>query len=547
MAKEAPRLRTIALPLAARTIPALLARRARDHGEQTCLLFEGSRYSYGEVETLTNRVANGLRAAGVRRGAHVAVLLENCPEALWTYLALGKLGAVGVPINTAAKGALLAANFTQSACETLVVQQSLVDRFDAVQAQCGGIRRLVFVDLPQDAAQAEGACRALPATGWDALASAPADPPGADVRCSDPFLLMYTSGTTGPSKGSLSPHGYAVTYGLQRAEAFGYEASDVLYTGLPLFHGNALIGTCFSAFVAGSAIALTRRFSVSRFWAEVRETGATQANLLGVMGNYLWNQPPGPDDRNHPLRQCTMVPMPPFAAGFEERFGVRLTSVYALSDYGMGTLLGPEHPADKKRSAGLPAPNVEVVILDDEDLPVAAGTPGEICLRARDPWTTSQGYWKMPEATVAARRNLWFHTGDRGYLDGDGYLFFVDRKKDAIRRRGENISSWEIEQVLQAHPDVAEVAAFPVRAESEDEVMVTIVRRPDNALDEAAVVAYCQQHMAYYMVPRYVEFAPALPRTLTEKVEKYKLRAAAEAHMHDVWDRERAGIQVTRG
>jgi crotonobetaine/carnitine-CoA ligase len=547
MMKEAPRLRTIPLPLAERTIPALLARRAREDGERTCLVFEGGRTSYREVETLTNRVANGLRAAGIQRGAHVAVLLENCPEALWIYLALGKLGAVGVPINTAAKGALLAAIFAQSECVALVVQQALVERFDAVQGQCGGIRRLVFVDLSDDLAQAEGERRGVPAIGWDALGGAPADPPDAGVHCSDPFLLMYTSGTTGPSKGSLSPHGYAVTYGLQRAEAFGYEASDVLYTGLPLFHGNALIGTCFSAFVAGAAIALTCRFSVSRFWPEVRESGATQANLLGVMGNFLWNQPPGPEDRNHRLRQCTMVPMPPFAAGFEERFGVRITSVYALSDYGMGTLLGPEHPAGKKRSAGLPAPNVEVAILDDDDLPVAAGTPGEICLRARDPWTTSQGYWKMPDATVAARRNLWFHTGDRGLLDEDGYLFFVDRKKDAIRRRGENISSWEIEQVLQAHPDVAEVAAFPVRAESEDEVMVTIVRRHDAALDEAAVVAYCQQHMAYFMVPRFVEFAAALPRTLTEKVEKYKLRAAAEAHPHDVWDRERAGIRVTRG
>jgi crotonobetaine/carnitine-CoA ligase len=291
---------------------------------------------------------------------------------------------------------------------------------------------------------------------------------------------------------------------------------------------------------------LTRRFSVSRFWPEVREMGATQANLLGVMGNFLWNQPPGPQDREHTLRQCTMVPMPPFAGDFEQRFGVRMTSVYALSDYGMGSLLGPEHPADKKRSAGLPAPGVEVAILDDDDMPLPAGQPGEIALRAREPWTTSQGYWKMPEATIAARRNLWFHTGDRGYLDADGYLFFVDRKKDAIRRRGENISSWEIEQILQAHPAVAEVAAFPVRAESEDEVMVSIVLRPDAALDAPGLLAYCQANMAYYMVPRYVDFVPALPRTLTEKVEKYKLRANAEQRLSEIWDREKAGIAVRR-
>jgi crotonobetaine/carnitine-CoA ligase len=272
--------------------------------------------------------------------------------------------------------------------------------------------------------------------------------------------------------------------------------------------------------VAGATIALTRRFSV--------------------------DQPPTPDDRNHKLRQCTMVPMPPFAGEFEQRFGMRMTSVYALSDYGIGTLLGPDHPPDKKRSAGLPARDVEVAILDDDDLPLPAGQAGEIALRAREPWTASQGYWNMPEATVAARRNLWFHTGDRGYLDGDGYLFFVDRKKDAIRRRGENISSWEIEQILQAHPAIAEVAAYPVRAESEDDVMVSVVLRPGIALDAAGLIAYCQEHMAYYMVPRYVEFLAALPRTLTEKVEKYKLRADAEQRLSQVWDRERAGIVVRR-
>jgi carnitine-CoA ligase len=545
-AREAPRIRTIALPLVERTIPALLARRAREAAGRTCLIFEGRRYSYGEVEALTNRVANGLRAAGIERGAHVAVLLENAPEALWVYLALGKLGAVGVPINTAAKESLLARNLNHSESVALVVQASLLERFASVQEECATVRRLVLVDMEGDAARDLARACGLPVCGWDSIVAASDQAPDVDVRCSDPFLLMYTSGTTGPSKASISPHAYAVTYGLQRAETFGYLESDVLFTGLPLFHGNALIGTCFSALVAGAAIALTRRFSVSRFWAEVRETGATQVNLLGVMGNFLWNQPPAADDRNHQLRQCTMVPMPPFASEFEQRFGMRMTSVYALSDYGMGTLLGPDHPPDKKRSAGLPAPGVEVAVLDDDDLPLPAGQAGEIALRAREPWTTSQGYWNMPEATVAARRNLWFHTGDRGYLDKDGYLFFVDRKKDAIRRRGENISSWEIEQILQAHPAIAEVAAYPVRAQSEDEVMVSVVLRPGIALDAAGLVAYCQQHMAYYMVPRYVDFVAALPRTLTEKVEKYRLRADAEERLSQVWDREKAGIVVRR-
>ena len=543
---EAPRLRAIALPLAERTVPALLARRAREAGERTLLRFEDQRTTYAQAERLTNVVANGLSAAGIGRGEHVAVLLDNAPEALWTYLALGKLGAVAVPVSTAARGTLLATQLAQAACVALVTESALLPRLLELR---GGVALRCIVLTDRGQVQAEALCGAgARAFGWDTVCAASDAPPQASVRCSDPLALMYTSGTTGPSKGSISPHGYAVTYGLQRAEAFGYQASDVLYTGLPLFHGNALIGTCFSAIVAGACIALTRRFSVSRFWPEVRQHGATQANLLGVMAHFLWNQPAGPQDREHRLRQCTVVPMPAFAAAFEERFGVRLTSVYALSDYGMGTLLGPDHPAEKKRSAGLPAPGVEVAIVDDEDLPLPAGQPGEIVLRAREPWTTGQGYWLMAEATVAAWRNLWFHTGDRGYLDADGYLHFVDRKKDAIRRRGENISSWEIEQIIQRHPDVAEVAAYPVPAESEDEVMVSVVRQSGAALDEAGLIEHCQRHMAYFMVPRYVEWLDELPRTMTQKVEKFRLRDRAVAALANglVWDREKAGVVLQR-
>jgi crotonobetaine/carnitine-CoA ligase len=333
---------------------------------------------------------------------------------------------------------------------------------------------------------------------------------------------------------------------LQRACAFGYKRDDVLYTCLPLFHGNALVGTCFSALAVGAAIALSRRFSVSRFWDEVSSMGATQFNLLGVMANFLWAQPPSPQDRSHRVRQCTMVPLPTFAHEFEERFGLQLTSIYALSDYGLGTLLPPGHPPEKRGSAGQPAPGVDLAILDDEDMAVPQGVVGEIALRAREPWTTGQEYWKMPEATVNSRRNLWFHTGDRGYLDPDGYLYFVDRKKDAIRRRGENISSWEIENIIQAHPAVLEAAAYPVRAESEDEVMVSIVCREGQPLEPADLIAYCREHMSYFMVPRYVEYLDKLPRTLTQKVEKYKLREQAELRLDSVWDREAAGIRVTR-
>jgi crotonobetaine/carnitine-CoA ligase len=535
------------IALRERTVGARLARLARERADQPFLLFEGERHTYAEVERLTNRLANGLLAAGLGRGEHVALIVGNRPELLWAYFALGKIGAVSVPMNVAAKGELLAGYLVQSGSGTLVIEAALLERFEAVRERVPGIRRLVVMDADAADAARLGARLGLEVLPWAAASSDRDEPPPVEVAFRDPFLIMFTSGTTGPSKGSISPHAYAVTYGLQRAQCFGYRASDVLYTCLPLFHGNALIGTCFSALAAGATVALSRRFSASAFWQELRDCGATQVNLLGAMANFLWSRPEEPGDRAHRVRQCTMVPLPDFAAGFEARFGLKLTSVYALSDYGMGTMLGPDHPPEKWRSAGVPAPGVDVAILDDDDVAVPEGEVGEIALRARTPWTVGQGYWRMPEATVEAWRNLWFHTGDRGYLDADGYLYFVDRKKDAIRRRGENISSWEVERVVQRHPAVLDVAAFPVRAGlPEDEVMVSVVLRPGAALSPEALIAHCNQDMAYFMVPRFVEFVAALPRTMTEKVEKYRLRADAEARLDALWDRERAGIRVSR-
>jgi crotonobetaine/carnitine-CoA ligase len=541
-------LRDIDIPLRERTVNGVLAQRAREAGERTYLMFDGQRFTYAEVDQLTNRLANGMRAAGVARGEHVALLFENRPEMLWASFALAKLGAVAVPLNTAAKGELLQSYLAVSECVTLVTEAALVERFATASANCPLITRMIVADLDAQQIEQSAARFGRQTLGWNTLLDASDEAPDmpTPVKVSDTFLLMFTSGTTGPSKANVSPHGRSINFGLRRVQAFGYQPEDVLYTCLPLFHGNALVSTCMAALVAGCSVALSRRFSVSKFWDEVREVGATQFNLLGVMANFLYNQPPSPRDREHTVRQCTMVPMPAFNEAFEERFGLRLTSVYSLSDFSLTTVLGPDRPAGKSRSAGVPVPGVTVAILDEDDMRLPTGQIGEIAMRTDEPWTTSQGYWGKPEATVEAWRNLWFHTGDRGYLDADGYLYFVDRKKDAIRRRGENISSWEVEQIVQRHPAVQEVAAFPVSGLSEDEVMVSVVPRAGQVLDPAELVRFCQENMAYFMVPRYIELVEALPRTLTEKIEKYKLRADAEARLADIWDREKAGIVVKR-
>jgi crotonobetaine/carnitine-CoA ligase len=242
-----------------------------------------------------------------------------------------------------------------------------------------------------------------------------------------------------------------------------------------------------------------------------------------------------------------MVPVAEFAPQFAERFGVEIVSSYSLTDFGQGTFLQPGYPASKYRSAGKPRTDVELVIMDDDDRIVGPQVAGEICMRTDNPVLGGRGYYKMPEVNAEANRGDWFHTGDRGMLDEDGYLFFVDRKKDAIRRRGENISSWEVEQVIGRHPAVMEVAVYPVRSEmSEDEVMASVVCRQGQTLDPVELVRFCEKHMSYFMVPRFLEFLPALPKTMTEKVQKNVLKKTAEERLGQVWDREKAGVTVNR-
>jgi crotonobetaine/carnitine-CoA ligase len=371
--------------------------------------------------------------------------------------------------------------------------------------------------------------------------------PAAAVKCSDLVLIAYTSGTTGPSKGSMLPQAAALTYGTSAAEAQGYKASDIFYVCLPLFHNNALLAATGAALVCGASVVLSRRFSVSKFWGEIRESRATITNFLGAMSSFLWSQPPSPSDADNCLRLVSMAPTPRYAAEFEKRFGLCAMNNYGLSDFAMVTSFTQWDPRDKLGSIGRARRTFEVRIVDEDDFEVPDGQPGEIVLRSLDPWRATLGYYKMPDATLKSRRNQWFHTGDRGVKDADGYLYFVDRQKDCIRRRGENISAFEVEQIIARHPGVAGAAVFPIATSANDEeVAAVIVRKPEAALDEVDLITHCQKNMAYFMVPRYLQFRDELPTTMSQKVEKFKLRQDLESDLAQAWDREAAGVVVAR-
>jgi carnitine-CoA ligase len=503
------------IPYARMTVPEILAEKAVRNGEKTALTFlpDGRCFSYIALDQITNAYANSLIAQGLGKGAHVAVMMENAPEMLFVIFALGKIGAVTVPINIAARGQLLSYYLDHGDVCTIIVDQGLVRQLDGI------------------------AHKATIITNVSALAGGSPQPPAITVAASDLAFLMFTSGTTGPSKANMLAQSTAWSWGMSTANSYGYRAQDRTHVCLPLFHAAALQCQSYASIMADAQIMLTNRFSVSSYWNEVRSSGATIIALLGSTANYIWNQPASPEDANNKVRICNISPMPKFGRELEARFGLRVASSYSLTDYAMSTVFTPHDPVEKFGSAGRPRGGIELRIVNDADQPVPSG---EIVLRCDNPGGTSLGYYKMPDATLEAWRNLWFHTGDRGRLDADGYLWFVDRKKDAIRHKGENISAFEVERIIDSHEAVMQSAAYAAPSEhAEDEVAVSIVLNEGSALAPEALIDHCTQNMARYMVPRYIEFRADLPINSSLKVEKFKLREHVASNLASFWDRER--------
>ncbi|WP_439517346.1 AMP-binding protein [Hydrogenophaga sp.] len=537
-------------PLRELTIGQVLRKQRQRFGGKTLLteLWTGRQWTYADLDDFANRAAQALRGLGVKKGQHVGLMLGNSAEHLALFLGLGKLGAVSVPVNTAARGDLLRYYLSHGDASLVIVDEVLVSRLAEVLPQLDLVRSVVV--LGADGTKADTQSLALPRPVHDLatlLAEASTADPEADVKCSDLLMLAFTSGTTGPSKASMLPHAAALTYGTSAAEAQGYRESDVFYICLPLFHNNALLAAFCAALVCGGSVALSQRFSASRFMDEIRRSGATITNFLGAMSNFLWSQPPRSDDTDNSLRLVSMSPMPGFVSAFEKRFGLQAMSNYGLSDFGTVSAFVPGAPDSKLGSIGKARRDFELRVVDDDDFECATDEVGELVIRSHEPWRATTGYYKMPEATLAARRNQWFHTGDRARCDADGYFWFVDRKKDCIRRRGENISAYEVEQVMARFDSVANVAVFPVKTpDGDEEVGASVVLREGHTLSEAELVEHCARNMSYFMVPRYVQLLPELPVTVNQKVEKFRLKQAMEAALGTVWDRERSGIVLER-
>ena len=521
------------------TIGQVLARQAGRRPDHEIIRTPDQAITFAALDDAAMRCANVLAELGLEPGDAVAVLLPNGRAFLDTWFGISRGGFVEVPLNVALKGDLLADQIHRSGAEVLVIGAEHLDRVIAVGARLPLLRYVLCVGSPT-----------RPIDGvevlafGEALAAASAVPPDIGIDPASPSGILFTSGTTGPSKGVVRSHIADFTLARTTIDIMGYGPGERLFTVFPLFHLNAKFNSVLPAMLLSGTLILHDRFSAGGFWDVAREEGVTAFNFMGALLTMLMKQPQRDDDRDHDVRCAYGAPAPVTIFGpFEERFGVRLIEVYGSTELGITTMNNVEHV--KVGSCGTAAPYYEVEIHDEHDRPCAPGDLGEIVVRPKEPSVMFSHYHGMPEESLEAFRNLWFHTGDRATMDDEGYFYFIDRMKDAIRRRGENISSFEVERALATLEEIAEVAVIGVPSElTDEEVLAAIVFKEGQPLEPAQILDHCQERLPHFAVPRYVRVVNELPKTPSQRVEKYRLREIGVTE--DTWDREEHGYQVER-
>ena len=515
------------------TINDLLDRAAELYGDQPWIDFLGDVCTYGAMKDRATRLAQGLAALGVKAGDRVSTLLDSSVDCVTCLFAIPILGAIWVPVNTAYRGEFLRHQIADCGANVVIAEPDYAARLAEVAAGIPELRTLVV----------RGEADLSASFNVQALASV--------MQCGVPFerpqvsqydlcMFIYTSGTTGPSKGCMINHGYAVNMARQSKITSGATPEDLLWTALPLFHMNA-VNHILMMGLLGGRIAIYPRFSLSNFWPEVRRTGATIVSVLGSMQRLIAEAPDNEASKAC-YGQVRVASGAPFGgelqAKWRQRFGVKYMGAagYGLTEAAM-VCMGPLAERTETESSGKVSPDFEVIIVDDDDNPLPPGTAGEILCRPKKPAVMFDGYWNRPADTLKVMRNMWMHTGDIGRIDTDGLFYFMDRKKDYLRRRGENISSHEMEVTFGSHPAIKDVAVHAVFSPmGEDDVKVTAVLNEGVVLTEEELCRWSVEYVPYFAVPRYIEFRTDLPRNPTGKVLKYQLRD--EGCTSTTWDRE---------
>lgn len=516
------------------TLPDAVAEAARLHGEREFMSFEdGSRLTFASFDELTDRLATALAQLGLDPGDRLLALASNSAEFMCLMIATHKRRAVFVPVNTEIRGSFLTHQVRNAEPKIVACDADLLSRFDEVDLSDINIGATITTDAVAELLATE----AVP----DAVLR-----PAPEELCT----IMYTSGTTGPAKGVMMPQAHCYLFGLSAVGALDITPDDRYFCCMPLFHANGLFMQVYASLLAGASVHCTKRFSTSTWLSTVREQGATLTNALGVMPEFIYRSEPTSFDRDHQLRTIVAIPVAAdWAADFERRFGVRIAGGFGMTEVNLVCYTDLDDPVEAGLCGPVLSEAFEVIVAEpDTDRELPDGEIGEILVRPKLPFCFNVGYYKMPEKTADAARNLWFHTGDAGRFDERGRLYYVDRLNDRIRRRGENISSYEIEQVLNSHPAIVESAVVGVRVEgagNEDEIKAVLALSRGATLDPVELLDWATPQMPRHSVPRFVEFTDELPTTASGKVQKQRLRDAGVGDA--TWDRESVGYTVARG
>lgn len=501
-------------------LKAILDSRAKRHPDRLVARFEDdTTWTWGECRERVRQAAAGLQALGVKKGDRVLAWLPTGMPMILTWFASNYLGAVFVPLNTAYRGKVLEHVVNSSTAAVMVVHKDLVSRLSDLN--------LTHLKHTIDGTSLDGDAATLDDSAivdhWDIQS------------------IIYTSGTTGLSKGVLSPYLQLYTTGVVN---YGYmgEGESILIN-LPMFHVGGTSPT-YCALVRSGMFYLVDGFSTTKFWDQVRDGGCTTTSgLIGVMGNFLMKSEPRPDDRDNPVKYITMMPINAQTVQLGDRFGFDYITGFNMTE--VSTPLVTGFNSKVFGGCGRERTGATCRLVDENDIEVPTGTPGELIVRTDAPWAMNAGYNGMGEATAAAWRNGWFHTGDLFRKDAEGNYFFMDRIKDTVRRRGENISSFEVEAAVRGHPDIDDVAAVGVKSEIEEqEVLIAVTVKAGRTLDPRELTEYLIPRLAYFMVPRYIRVVAEIPKTETNKARKVVFRE--EGITSDTWDREAAGIRLTR-
>ena len=524
-------------------LPKVLKEQSEKNGAKDFLQFSyNNPLTYSEVNTLANQIANSLNKLGVEKGEKVSVYMPNSLELCLSWFGILKNGSVMVPINTAYVMDFLQYIIESSDSKIIIIAEEYMDRLKNIEDRIPLIENIIVWPREEkgslDLMDYKGKAKTY---SWkEFVESGDKNEPDVEITHLDHARLMYTSGTTGRSKGVVRPCAADYSSAMNYSLIMDITPDDVVFTCLPLFHSNAMVMGVYPAMIQGAKVVVEEKYSASNFWKWMKDFKITKFNLVGVMSYFMWNAPVVPEEKEHEVKLVLGSPAPhDIIEDFMERFGIKFMEGYGLTEVGQCTFMRPGEPF-RVGSCGKESPGYEIKIVNpDTDEELSPDTPGELVLRPRIPNICLHYYHKMPEKTVSDFRNFWFHTGDLCRKDDDGYIFFMDRVKDYIRRRGENISSFEVENMVSSHPKINEAAAIAVKVDeegrySEDEVMIVIVKEEGKNLDPKEIIEFLKPIMPKFMIPRFIKFRKSLPKTPTNRVQKAKLRE--EGVTADTWD-----------